>query len=198
VLKVPDNVKTAQLSCPRCLAKFDNPASTAEEPPLTVTLAEPASSGVCPRCGDQVEPAWRYCPHCHATLRGPNRGKVANIVDDDVRRDTKGTNVVLILLAVLGGLGLFFYLSLGLSSLQQGSGQVLIAIILSVLFLTLLTTGIMFWRTRDDPSRRGIGRVILGTLAMTGVLFVLSCGIGMAMIIYFFVACLTSLPGGFH
>jgi hypothetical protein len=179
VLKVPDSVKTSQLSCPRCLAKFDNPAAStpaAEEPPLTVTLAEP-----------------------QAAARGrPDHGRAVTIVDEDVRRDTRGTSVVLILLAVLGGLGLLFYFWIGLGSLQQGGSQILIAVTLTFLFLSLLTTGIMFWRTRDNSSERGIGRVILGTLAMTGVLFALSCGIGLAMIIYFFVACLTSLPGSFH
>ena len=179
VLSVPDEIKTAQLSCPRCLAKFDNPAATtrtAEEPPLTVLLAEPQAT-----------------PH-----ERPDRARAVTILDEDVHRDTKRTSVVLILLAVLGGLGLSFYFWIGLASVQQGGGQVLIAILLTVLFLSLLTTGIMFWRTRDNPSERGIGRVILGTLAMTGVLFTLSCGIGLAIIVYLFVACLTSLPGSFH
>lgn len=179
VLKVPDEVKTAQLSCPRCLARFDNPAattSTTEEPPLTVTLAEPEATA----------------------LRSQHRARAVTIVDEDVHRDTRGTSVVLILLAVLGGLGLLFYFWIGLGSLQQGGSHILIAVTLTFLFLSLLTTGIMFWRTRENPSERGIGRVILGTLAMTGVLFVLSCGIGLAMIIYFFVVCLTSAPGSFH
>src|SRR5206468_3017749 len=89
VLKVPENVKTSQLSCPRCLARFDNPAASTrqvEEPPLTVTLAEPEATA----------------------LRGPSRARAVTNVDEDVRRDTKGTSVVLILLAVLGGLGLSF------------------------------------------------------------------------------------------
>jgi hypothetical protein len=120
------------------------------------------------------------------------------ILDEDVRRDTKGTSVVLILLAVLGGLGLSFYFWIGLGSLQQGGSHILIAVTLTVLFLSLLTTGIMFYRTRDNPSERDIGRVVLGTLAMTGGLFIVSCGVGLAVIVYLFVACLTSLPGSFH
>jgi hypothetical protein len=173
VLKVPDDVKTRELSCPRCLAKFANPAAparTAEEPPLTVTLAEPQA----------------------APFGGSHRRRAVRIVDEDVRRDTKGTSVVLILLAILGGLGLLFYVWAGFASLQNGGGQVLIAVLLGVLFLGLITTGIMFWRTRDNPSERGFGRVVVGTLAMTGGLIALSCSIGLAVIVFFFVACLAS------
>jgi hypothetical protein len=164
LLKVPDDVKTSQLSCPRCLAKFDNPAATTRqvEEPLTVTLAE------------------------------PHRRRAVTIVDEDVRRDTKGTSVVLILLAILGGLGLVFYLWAGFASLQNGGGEILIGVLLSVLFLGLLTTGIMFWRTRDNPSQRGFGRVVVGTLAMTGGLIAISCSIGLAVIVFFFVACLAT------
>jgi hypothetical protein len=173
VLKVPDNVKTAQLSCPRCLARFDNPAAstrTVEEPPLTVTLAEP-----------QTSPRGR-----------PDLARAVTIVDEDVRRDTKGTSIVLIIFAVLGGLGLSYSFLVGLGEFQGGGWQVLVGVSMSVLFLGLITTGIMFWRTRDNPSQRGIGRVVLGTLAMTGALFVISCGIGFAVIVFLFVACLAS------
>ena len=27
--------------------------------------------GVCPRCQDRIEPDFRICPHCHATLKEP-------------------------------------------------------------------------------------------------------------------------------
>jgi len=194
-LSVPDDVKTGQLSCPRCLAKFDNPAAASrtvqEPPPLTVTSAE--TPPACPLCGEHVEPAWQFCPNCQAALRGSNRGRVVRIVDEDVRRDTKRTSIVLILLAVLGGLGLVYFIWVGTGYFPGAGGgwEVLFAVLIGVPFLGLITTGIMFYRTRYDPSQRGIGRVVVGTLAMIGGLLVISCLFGLVVIAFFFVACLS-------
>jgi hypothetical protein len=171
-LSVPDDVKTAQLSCPRCLAKFDNPAAA--------TVDRPAPSSAPP----VSEP--------ETVLRRQSRGAVGKVVDEDVRRDTRGTNVFLILLAVLGGLGLIFYIFAGVASLKDGGGSALLAIALGILFLGMITTGIMFWRTRDDPSQRGLGRVLIGTLAMTGGLIAVSCVAGVAVFAFFFIACLAT------
>jgi hypothetical protein len=194
-LSVPDDVKTAQLSCPRCLAKFDNPAVAPVDRPAR-SSPPPASEpdATCPRCGKHVETSWRFCPNCEAVLRGQRRGAVGKVVDEDVHRDTRGTNVFLILLAVLGGLGLIFYIFAGVASLKNGGGSALLAIALGILFLGLITTGIMFWRTRDNPSQRGLGRVILGTLAMTGGLIMVSCVTGFAVFAFLFIACLVKGP----
>jgi hypothetical protein len=142
-----------------------------------------------------VEPNWRFCPNCEAVLRGPRRGAVGKVVDEDVHRDTKGTNVFLILLAVLGGLGFFFILTdIAYLGAIGGGGSLLFGTALGVLFLGLITTGIMFWRTRDDPSQRGIGRVILGTLAITGGLIAVFCVAGFALFAFLFIACLVKGP----
>jgi hypothetical protein len=160
-LRVPDDVTTTQLSCPRCLAQFDNPASASlpvqETPPLTVTSAGPPPA--CPRCGGQVQPIWRFCPNCQSVLGGSKAGRAVRVVDEDVRRDTKRTSIVLVLLAVLGGQGLVYFILMGIIQFQGGGWEVLIAVLLAVLFLGLITTGIMFHRTRHNPSQRGFGRV---------------------------------------
>jgi hypothetical protein len=192
-LSVPDDVKTGQLSCPRCLAKFDNPAvAPVDRPAPSPPLPASQPGGTCPRCGKHVEPYWRFCPNCEAVLRGPRRSAVGKVVDEDVHRDTRGTSVFLILLAVLGGLGLIFYVFAGVASLKDGGGSALLAIALGILFLGMITTGIMFWRTRDNPSQRGLGRVLIGTLAMTGGLIVVSCIAGVAVFAFFFIACLAA------
>jgi hypothetical protein len=191
LLRVPEAVTTADVTCPRCLAAVPNPnlggAGAASE----------MRENSCPRCGKHVEALWRFCPHCEAVLSGPHRGTRGGLFEDQVRRDRAGTGVILILLAVLGGLGLCAYLFAAVAALQEGTWELLAGVVLGVLFLALISTGIMFYRTRQDPSQRGIGRIIVGTLALTGGLFGLSCVLGFAAILFLFIACMVD-PPRFH
>jgi hypothetical protein len=192
-LRVPDAVTTADVTCPRCLALVPNPHLGA-----VVAVGETHSGEAsCHRCGKRVEKQWRFCPHCEAVLAGPRGGARGIYFEDDVRRDRTGTSVILILLAVLGGFGLCAYLWVGVATLQEGSWELLAGVVLGVLFLALISTGIMFYRTRHDPSQRGVGRIIVGTLALTGGLFGLSCVLGFAVILYFLIECLAN-PPRFH
>lgn len=185
LLRVADDVTDAAVTCPRCLALVAVPEVSA------ITPQEPAAERptTCRRCGRRVERQWRFCPYCEAVLFGPRRGARGGF-DDVVRRDRTGTNVLLILLAVLGGFGLLAYLTAAVSTFKDGGLQLLIAIIVGVLFLAMISTGIMFWRTRHRPEERGVGRVIVGTLALTGGLFGLGCVLSVATFVFFFVACL--------
>jgi hypothetical protein len=193
LLRVPDGITTADVTCPRCLALVPNPHLGAVE----AVGETPSRETSCPRCGKPVEKQWRFCPNCEAVLAGPRRGARGVYFDDEVRRDRTGTSVILILLAVLGGIGMCAYLWAGVAALEEGTWQLLAGVILGVLFLALVSTGIMYYRTRNDPSRRGVGRVVVGTLALTGGLFGLSCVLGVAFVLYFFIACLMN-PSGFR
>jgi phage FluMu protein Com len=188
LLRVADDVTDAEVTCPRCLASVAVPqvsAITPQEP----SAGRPTS---CRRCGRRVEEQWRFCPYCEAVLFGPRRGARGGGFDDVVRRDRTGTNVLLILLAVLGGFGLLAYLAAAISTFKDGGAQLLIGIFVGVLFLAIISTGIMFWRTRNRPEERGIGRVIVGTLALTGGLFGAGCVLSVATFVFFFVACLVT------
>jgi hypothetical protein len=127
-------------------------------------------------------------------LLGPTRGaKRGYSVEHDVQGDLNRTGVVTILLAVLGALALCPLLFGGFAATSGygGSYDLLIVILGSILFLGLISTGIMFWRTRHNPSARGVGRVIVGTLALAGVVVLLL----VAAFIVFFVVCLVELSG---
>jgi hypothetical protein len=194
VLRVPDDVASPEITCPRCLAAVPNPILG---PEVAVTEA-PARTASCPRCGKRVEEIWNFCPNCEAYLHGPRRGLRGRRLDVDVRRDSTLTTVLLILLAVLGGFGLFGYLAVGFTTFEHGGYWIMVGVILTVLLLSMISTGIMFWRTRDDPSRRGVGRVIVGTLALTGGLFALSCVLGAAFFLFLFIQCLVNPRSVFH
>jgi hypothetical protein len=192
VLRVPDDSAGSEITCPRCLASVPTP-----DVPLAIAVEEEAPrERSCPRCGERVEDRWSFCPNCEAFLRGPQRGLRARRFDSDVRRDSTFTTVLMILLAVLGGIGLCMYFLAGVAAMEDSGPWLLFGVVLAVLLLSLISTGIMFWRTRDDPSRRGVGRVVVGTLALTGGLFALSCVLGLAFFLFLFIQCLTN-PHGF-
>jgi hypothetical protein len=191
VLRVPEDV--TEITCPRCLAAVP----IANRGPETAVAEAPARTASCPRCGRRVEENWTFCPNCEAFLHGPHRGIRGRRLDADVRRDSTFTTVFLILLAILGGFGLFGYLAVAVTTFDEGGYWIMAGVILAVLLLSLISTGIMFWRTRDDPSRRGVGRVIVGTLALTGGLFALSCVLSVVFVLFAFIACLVN-PPRFH
>jgi hypothetical protein len=93
----------------------------------------------------------------------------------------------LVLLAVLGGLGIFPFFGAMESAVYYDATPLIVGCIV-ILFLTLLSTVIMFWRTRHNPSARSFGRVVLGTFALAGVC-VLLC---FALVLFMFVVCLAN------
>jgi hypothetical protein len=137
-----------------------------------------------------LEKGWRFCPYCEEKLGAVRRREPE--LDEDVRRDRKGTSVILIILAILGGFGLLSYASMALSALAHQEYSYFLILVLGLLFLGLISTGIVFWRSRDNPGQVGFARVIVGTLALMGGLLILSCLTGLAVFIYWFVVCLTS------
>ncbi len=158
------------------------------------------------RVPDSLEEPSFTCPRCLATIRNPGYGRGSSQrpetplrrivrtrqVDREVQRDVRTTSVGLILLAVIGGMGIAFYLFASMSIAAEGGGVApILTIGLLVAFIALVTTGIMYWRTRENPAARGVGRVILGTLAISGGLFLLMIVLGFAAIVFFLVACFT-------
>jgi hypothetical protein len=96
----------------------------------------------------------------------------------------------MILLAALGGLGIVGHLFGGVSMFLAGQGTSLLAgVLIWLLFLALVSTGIMFWRTRENPRARGFGRVALGTLQLMGALMAGWLILILATFIFFFAVC---------
>jgi hypothetical protein len=98
--------------------------------------------------------------------------------------------VGVILLAVLGGLGLVPMLFCA-GAFANDSPGVLISLLVGLGFLALVSTTIMFLRTQHHPEARGVGRVIVGTLAMVGVLTLLI----VALIVFLLAMCIAGAPG---
>ena len=199
VLRVPEDVQELCVTCPRCLASVNNPLEqsiTAAPPPATPTAATEAQRRpICPGCGKNIDPQWRFCPHCNYRL-GSRRARFdVRIPERDIRRDSKRTGAGLIVLANLGAIGIGGNLLVAFGAAANARTLTpLFAVGLAIAFLAAVATGIMFLRTRHDPSARGVRRVIFGTLALTGGLIVAASVVALAVIIFVFVACFASAP----
>jgi hypothetical protein len=155
----------------------------------------------CTSCGSILEvpeaciDRWLTCPRCLAKVATfetssqiPDRPMVSSPYDDvhrEVQRDTRGVGVGVILLAVLGGLGLVQMLFCA-GALANDSPEFLVGLLIGLGFLASVSTGIMFLRTQHNPEARGVGRVIVGTLALVGVLTLLV----IALIVFLLAMCL--------
>jgi hypothetical protein len=192
-LRVPDDRGNATLTCPHCLARVPGPeaAGIQREPPGEVAVAPGPS---CPECGQPTEPGWRVCPYCREPLRPPRapaRGLRVPDLDLDVRRNSRGTGGLLVVLAVLGGLGAGYALLFGIAAWGEGD-PALFFLTLAVLFvLGLVNAAIVYTGRRGDARPPGVGRVVVGTLAWVGGLLVL----GVAVLVFLFAVCLAAYSG---
>jgi O-antigen/teichoic acid export membrane protein len=138
-----------------------------------------------------VEAIWLMCPWCEEPLRGRSHGLYGR-ADLDVRRDTKRTSVVLIALAVVGGLGVAF-LALQAFTLftQEQAYQPMLFLAVGLLFLAGLSTLIVFLRSGGNPGAAGVSRVVVGTLAMAGGMMLLGICTGLALFVFLLAVCLS-------
>jgi hypothetical protein len=102
-LILPESARGSPTTCPRCLAEVSVPEWRREADAIQTERPERREgASSCPRCGRTVEPIWITCPWCEEPLRGRERGR-NGAADLDVRRDTKRTGCLVIVLAVIGG-----------------------------------------------------------------------------------------------
>jgi hypothetical protein len=192
-LRVPADYEGGELTCPRCLAAIQVPVATE-----AVQAEQPAQArgANCPNCGREVSPQWLLCPHCEEPLHAPRR-KGYGAADRDVRRDVRGTSWLMVILAILGVLGIGYAILIASEVATEGDASVLVGVLSGLLFLTLISTLIVFAKGHGDVRSGGVRRVLVGTLALAGGLTALSCALGLAVLIFFFVACLSN-PRLFH
>jgi hypothetical protein len=208
VLRVPAGSRDRWLTCPRCLSPVANPeavvpgAIQAEAPARPPAAAahgiqaepitpSPAPPGQCPHCGHEVQPRWLFCPYCEEPLAGRGRRRAAGM-DVDVRRDSHATGGCLVLLAVLGALGIGLLFLSGLQLLGQGQAGLLVALAVGLCVLALISATIV--AARGGAGERFAGRVVFGTLALSGGLILLL----VAILVFAFVVCLATWSGRFH
>jgi hypothetical protein len=204
-LRIPDGVTDPWLSCPSCLAQFPNPRASASiqttpSPPaagIRTAPSPPVPKTTCPACGETIESTWRYCPFCQEDLRGPGGPRRIAGTDVDVRRDQRGTSVFLILLAVLGGLGFGYGLLGSLAGLSDGTAWPLVLFLAVVLGIGVFSAARVYNKPQPPAGARGVGRVVVHTLAGIGCLVGTLGLLGFASFVVFLVVCLVN-PPRFH
>ena len=188
-LIVSESVRGEQLTCPRCLAAVDVPAPRNDRDEID---ADRRDSGLsCPRCHRDVQAIWVACPWCEEPLRGRDPHGYGR-PDLDVRRDRKRTGVVVILLAILGGIAVAGMSAQAFALFAQAQGlEAMIYLAVGLLFLAALSTLIVFVRSKGNPGADGFRRVAVGTLAMVGALMVFGTCAGLSVFIFLLAVCLT-------
>ena len=85
-------------------------------------------------------------------------------------------------------------LQLALASMKSPRDLAVAAVFAAVFaFLILVGTGIKAWRTGESPFAYGGRWFLLNVLAMTGVVCIILFVLGLALLVFFFVACLARL-----
>lgn len=161
-----------------------------------------AKQVTCKSCGSILEvpeaciDRWLTCPRCLAkvaTFEASSHEAVSSPHDEvhrEVQRDTRGIGVGVILLAVLGGIGLLQMLGCA-GAIAKESPEFLVVLLVCLGFLALFSTAIMFVRTQHHPEARGIGRVVVGTLALVGIVMLLA----ISFIVFLLAMCIAGAPG---
>jgi hypothetical protein len=173
-LFLPDDCTAELLSCPRCLAHIPNPQ--AGDTPAAV----------------QTTPSPPPTPPATGVQRGPRRLRSPD-VDVDVRRDSRGTSVLMIVLAVFGGLGVSYALLVGFAIAAEDRAVEPLLILLGVLAVITVISGLLVFARRPSPTMgANIGRTILGALSITGAVVLVGFLLMVALFIFALVVCLAN------
>jgi hypothetical protein len=184
------------LTCPRCLTELMNPraspVSAAPPPPqgpAPVPPAEPVTIPVCPECGLDVRPEWRFCPGCNASLRRRRGGRLPPEpwLERDVRRDTTGTLVSLLTLGALLVAGVIAFLVMDGLSLVDASREGPVVLMVALLVIGAITVGVVVLAfaakgrtTRMVSSAVGGAAVMITVAASVGLLLMFAVCAGIA------------------
>jgi hypothetical protein len=192
-LRLPADCVDPWLSCPRCLARIRNPQSEPERAPSSPGVApqerQPEARPRCPGCGVDVEPRWLFCPFCEERLRDRLPRQWSGSVEGDVRRDTTTMQVILILLAIVGGLGIFLALMTSFAALTDNEVAPLFVTLAVLFVLTVISAIIVSVREKKSPQPTA-ARIVLGTITLAGALVAGGCLFMGAIFVFFFVVCL--------
>ena len=164
---------------------------------------------ICPACGqrltiaEEARGAPLSCPRCLAKLPAQPATappfaraiRAQRLLDTEVHSDTRRTGAGLIVLAVLGGLGIAYYLFVAIVfGVSAGDVTPVVIFLVVLAFLALLSTGIVLWRTRANPAARGVGRIVFGTLTLAGIVTLGIIILCIALLVFFFAVCLSGKP----
>jgi predicted RNA-binding Zn-ribbon protein involved in translation (DUF1610 family) len=201
-LKIVDEERAAFVTCPRCLAAVENPGAGGSAP-------------VCPQCGKantsgaatciaclraleapEASPGMRPCPQCGGAIRLLARrcrrcgSFVLPTPDDDVLANKKLFGCSFGLLSVLGGIGLAIFFATALPDRGIPVGPFLAAA-----FVLLAIAGLALSCAKGNRAAQGMARLIVGGLAVFGVIVVIPLVLGLAILTFFVFYC--AVGGGF-
>jgi uncharacterized paraquat-inducible protein A len=199
-LILPESVRGSSATCPRCLAMVSVPERGREPDSIQAERPQEREGALsCPHCGRTVEAIWITCPWCEEPLRGRERGR-NGAADLDVRRDTKRTGYLVIVLAVIGGLGvssavggaLFYSVGAGIFDPNFDPYLALFfwaCLLLPLLIMAGISTLIVFVRTRGNRGAISFRRVAVGTLALAGAIPLLWLLLLLSAYVFLFIVC---------
>jgi hypothetical protein len=187
-LRVPEEEANQQLTCPRCLAKVDNPnAGIRSGAPPREVQPPTREAGLCPRCGEAIQPRWRYCPACDLELRRRKPRPKARTVDQETGFDTGLIGGGLILMGLLGVLGaIAFLLTGGLDHGSNSTSSGFLVFWAGIFILPLV--GIVLTFT-GKKSRKNVAFGVLGGVTIGLVVLGIPLAFVLAVIIAIFSAC---------
>jgi hypothetical protein len=171
VLRIQDYVTEAFITCPLCLGKVPN--------------AAPADSRrLCIACAEEIREAAKICPHC----REPQDGMgLLPSVEAQVRSDSTFFTRAMIPLAILGLWGLVSVVSMA-EGMQEWHRLAIAAAGIAV-----IVSGIVGLRSKENRAAQGIARMVMGGLALAGVLVAAGMAMALAVVVYLFIVCATQL-----
>ena len=192
VLRVAPDAQGRWLTCPRCLASVGNPyVLLAAAPPSSTAplpLPEPPLSpevSICPWCQRPTEPNWRACPLCEKPLHDVRPRSVQASLDDEVRRDNRGVNVIAIVLGGLLVVGAVLFVVVGGPMAIQSSNGGEAVVFVGVLAMGAFVAGLI---------ALAVGARNQAVTAVSGVMGGLAIGAG-AVLLVVLVLCLSICAG---
>ena len=170
LLMLPDDCTADVLSCPRCLARIPNPQAPAVSDAVQAQPPAPSPAAI--------------------RSEAPPLGGSQPIADVDVRRDNRGVKGGVIVLALLGSLGICFFLFNSLLMAQLNRQIQPLLVLLGVLAVLTLLSALWVFSRPSQTLGANIGRTVLGVLTITGVLVGVGFLLTVAGVILLFVVCL--------
>jgi hypothetical protein len=144
-----------------------------------------------------MEENWRCCPSCGRSRRGPQLQSPLSDLDLDVRRDHQRTSGCMVVLAVIGVLGILYFIGLGMNWGPRAGGM-WATLLIGLLFCAGISALRVYTRPQPPTGGQGVGRVLFGTLALAGAVIGAGLLLLLAIGLFLFVVCLAGAGRGWH
>jgi len=144
-------------------------------------MSSGAARIICPNCQSRF-------PNPHNVAEMPGNQEVAAVLAEAPLDGARPLSNVSGCLSAAGVLSIPFGFMLLILALTA-NWQLGLAFLGGLIWLGLMSTGIMMWQTRDRPEERSVGRAFTGMLVLVGILALSA----FALVIVLLVACTAGL-----